>query len=106
MRKLEATELAGLAAEFPQWQVDTHIGTLSRNFVFGDFMQAFAFMTQIAIAAEKHNHHPEWSNVYNQVAITWTTHDVRGLSTNDIDMARLCEQAFAGNVAGAVATAA
>jgi 4a-hydroxytetrahydrobiopterin dehydratase len=59
-------------------------------------MQAFAFMTQVAIAAEKHNHHPEWSNVYNRVSITWTTHDVRGLSTNDSFMARLCEQAYAG----------
>jgi 4a-hydroxytetrahydrobiopterin dehydratase len=46
----------------------------------------------VALAAEKHNHHPEWSNVYNQVSITWTTHDVRGLSTNDTDLALLCER--------------
>ena len=69
--------------------------------VMADFMHAFAFMTQIAIAAEKHNHHPEWSNVYNKVCITWTTHDVQGLSANDIAMARLCDQAFAGYVAAA-----
>jgi 4a-hydroxytetrahydrobiopterin dehydratase len=68
----------------------------SREFLLADFMQAFAFMTQIAIAAEKRNHHPEWSNVYNRVCITWTTHDVLGLSTNDIAMAGLCDQAFAG----------
>ena len=79
---------------------------LQREFKFKDFSEAFAFMSRVALLAEKMDHHPEWSNVYNQVAITWTTHDVRGLSTNDIDMARLCEQAFAGNVAGAVATAA
>lgn len=96
MRKLEAPELAALAAEFPAWQVDTQAGTLSRSFAFADFMQAFAFMTHVAIAAEKHNHHPEWSNVYNRVSITWTTHDVRGLSTNDSFMARMCEQVYAG----------
>ncbi|NTW37306.1 MAG: hypothetical protein HGB17_14535 [Syntrophobacteraceae bacterium] len=54
-----------------------------------------ALSSYIAIAAEKHNHHPEWSNVYNKVLITWTTHDVQGLSSNDIAMARICDLAFA-----------
>lgn len=96
MRKLTDTEVAALAAQLPLWQVNAGAGTLSRQFVFADFVEAFAFMTRVALAAEKHNHHPEWSNVYNQVAITWTTHDVRGLSTNDTDLALLCDR-FAQN---------
>lgn len=92
MRKLTDTEVAALVAQLPRWQVDAAAGTLSRQFVFADFLEAFAFMTRVALAAEKHNHHPEWSNVYNQVSITWTTHDVRGLSTNDTDLALLCDR--------------
>jgi 4a-hydroxytetrahydrobiopterin dehydratase len=52
-------------------------------------------MKQIAIEAESHNHHPEWRNVYNKVTITWTTHDVQGLSMNDFDLAHICDQTFA-----------
>ena len=96
MRKLNATEAALELSAMPQWTLDAQGEAITREFFLADFMQAFAFMTQIAIAAEKHNHHPEWSNVYNRVSITWTTHDVDGLSSNDIDMAQMCDQAFAG----------
>lgn len=92
MRKLTDAEVAALATQLPRWQLDAPAGTLKRQFVFADFVEAFAFMTRVALAAEKHNHHPEWSNVYNQVSITWTTHDVRGLSTNDTDLALLCDR--------------
>jgi 4a-hydroxytetrahydrobiopterin dehydratase len=51
-------------------------------------------MTKIANASEQHNHHPEWLNVYNKINITWTTHDVQGLSIKDIQMASLCDQLF------------
>jgi 4a-hydroxytetrahydrobiopterin dehydratase len=51
-------------------------------------------MKRIAIEAENHNHHPEWRNVYNKVRITWTTHDVQGLSMKDIELAHLCDQLF------------
>jgi 4a-hydroxytetrahydrobiopterin dehydratase len=96
LKKLEAAQAAEQLRTLPQWTLDAQAGAITREFVLSDFMQAFAFMTQIAIAAEKHNHHPEWSNVYNKVLITWTTHDVKGLSSNDIAMARMCDQAFEG----------
>jgi 4a-hydroxytetrahydrobiopterin dehydratase len=96
MRKLTATEAALELGALPHWGLSPNGEAITREFVLADFIQAFAFMTQIAIAAEKHNHHPEWSNVYNRVIITWTTHDVDGLSSNDIDMAQVCDAAFAG----------
>lgn len=77
------------------WQHDAQRSAISRQFVFADFAQAFAFMTQIAIQAEKQNHHPEWFNVYNRVNITLTTHDVNGLSQRDIELARYADAAFA-----------
>ena len=61
MRKLSDSEMAALATQLPHWQLDAQAGTLTRQFVFADFVEAFAFMTRVAPAAEKHNHHPEWS---------------------------------------------
>ena len=96
MNKLDPTELAALPQTLPDWQYAPHRGgQLRRDFVFDDFMQAFGFMAQVALAAEKHNHHPEWSNVYNRVSITWTTHDVQGLSTRDLDLARTSDRLYA-----------
>ena len=96
IQKLDTQEATQQLQALPLWTFDAKVGAITREFVLVDFMQAFAFMTQIAIAAEKHNHHPEWSNVYNKVLVTWTTHDVHGLSSNDIAMARMCDLAFAG----------
>lgn len=86
-----ATELL---ATLKSWQHDEERDAITREFVFADFAQAFAFMTQIAIQAEKRNHHPEWFNVYNRVTITLTTHDVGGLSQRDIDLASYADAAF------------
>jgi 4a-hydroxytetrahydrobiopterin dehydratase len=94
--KLDPTELAALPQTLPDWQyAPERGGLLRRDFVFDDFMQAFGFMAQVALAAEKHNHHPEWSNVYNRVSITWTTHDAQGLSTRDLDLARTSDRLYA-----------
>ncbi len=76
------------------WALDTELKAISREFRFSDFGQAFMFMTQVAEAAEAHNHHPEWRNVYNKVWVTWTTHDADGLSLKDIQMAKICDQLF------------
>ena len=62
--------------------------TLYRKFVFNNFIEAFAFMTRVALLAEVQDHHPEWSNVWNRVEILLTTHDAGGLSERDISMAR------------------
>ena len=77
-------ELANLA----DWSVVTNPDGITRRFLFADFSTAFAFMTRVAILAEKADHHPEWSNVYNRVDITLTTHDAGGLSRRDMDMAK------------------
>lgn len=91
--KLEPTELQRLLAPLPAWERrEERGGTLCREFVFHDFAQAFGFMSQVAVLAEKRNHHPEWFNVYNRVAVTLTTHDVQGLSMNDIEMALLMDR--------------
>ena len=85
-----------LLASLPDWRHGNERGgTLTRELAFSDFTQAFAFMTQVALAAEKRDHHPEWSNLYNRVTIVLTTHDAGGLSMRDIDLARVVESAHA-----------
>ena len=95
MNKLDQQQALTLLTALPRWQYDEARGAITREFRFADFAQAFAFMTQIALAAEKLDHHPEWSNVYNRVRITLTTHDAGGLTQRDIDLARLADQVYA-----------
>jgi 4a-hydroxytetrahydrobiopterin dehydratase len=92
--KLSPQTAADVLTTLPTWQHDAVRDAITREFVFANFAQAFAFMTQIAIQAEKCNHHPEWFNVYNRVKITLTTHDVNGLSQRDIDLARYADAAY------------
>jgi 4a-hydroxytetrahydrobiopterin dehydratase len=77
------------------WTRDEKRDAITREFVFADFNRAFAFMTQVALAAEKADHHPEWSNVYNKVRVTLTTHDAGGLTQKDLDLARVADEAYA-----------
>ena len=93
MDKLTASDRSRLLATLPGWQHDGQRDAITREFVFADFNQAFGFMTQIALLADKRDHHPEWSNVYNRVSITLTTHDADGLTQNDIDLARFADEA-------------
>ena len=79
-----AVALGGL----PHWGYDVEAQGIRRSLRFGDFTEAFAFMTRIAILAEKADHHPEWFNVYSRVDILLTTHDAGGLSQRDIDLAK------------------
>ena len=94
IQKLSAREIAQQMPSLQLWHVDAKLGSITREFVLLDFLRAFEFITQIAIEAESHNHHPEWRNVYNKVTITWTTHDVQGLSMNDIELAHICDAIF------------
>ena len=73
--------------QLPQWTYDPDAKGIRRNLRFGDFAEAFGFMTRVAILAEKADHHPEWFNVYNRVEILLTTHDADGLSQRDVDLA-------------------
>jgi len=68
------------------WSIQN--GKLYKEFVFADFTEAFGFMTKAALHAEKMNHHPEWSNVYNRLSVYLTTHDAGGITANDIKLAR------------------
>ena len=68
---------------------------IERELVFSSFAEAFAFMTRVAIEAEKRNHHPEWRNVYNRVWIRLTTHDAGGLSPLDVELAHVVDAAAA-----------
>ncbi|MBL8665510.1 MAG: 4a-hydroxytetrahydrobiopterin dehydratase [Alphaproteobacteria bacterium] len=79
--------LAGLKG----WKVDAGRDAIAKEFRFADFNQAFAFMTQVALKAERMDHHPEWSNVYNRVSVRLSTHDCGGLSQRDIDLARFID---------------
>ena len=74
-------------SELPGWTMHEHKDAITRDFAFHDFSEAFAFMTRVALLAEAQDHHPEWSNVYNRVSITLTTHAADGLSARDIRMA-------------------
>lgn len=94
LQRMSEDEIKPYLQSLPLWALDTQLKTLSREFRFSDFGQAFMFMTQVAEVAETHNHHPEWRNVYNKVWVTWTTHDVGGLSLKDIQMAKICDQLF------------
>ncbi len=84
--RLGSEEIERGLEELPHWTIDDD--KLFREFVFSDFVDAFAFMTKSAIAIEKVNHHPEWFNVYNKVRVHLTTHEADGISQRDFDLAK------------------
>jgi 4a-hydroxytetrahydrobiopterin dehydratase len=90
---LTPTEIEALAETLPAWELVE--GKLRRSLTFADFSEAFGFMVRVALVAETLGHHPEWSNVWNRVTIALTTHDIGGLSTLDVALARRIE-ALAG----------
>ena len=87
IQKLSPKEVETAQKNISQWILNQDKDSITRNFEFGDFIEAWGFMSRVAILAEKHDHHPEWFNVYNQVRITLTTHDAGGLSKRDIQLA-------------------
>ena len=91
VRKLDDAQRSALLARFPEWTHEPSRDAITRQFKFDDFAQAFGFMASVAIVAEKMDHHPEWSNVYNRVDILLTTHDADGLSERDAKLAEAIE---------------
>ena len=79
---------AKAVAQLKGWKAVSGRDAISKSFKFADFNAAFGFMTRVALKADKMDHHPEWSNVYNRVEIRLTTHDAGGLSTRDFALAR------------------
>ena len=84
--KLELHELERALASIPCWSLEDD--KLRRRFSFRDFVDAFGFMTRVALVAERMDHHPEWRNIYRTVTIDLTTHDAGGVSHKDIELAR------------------
>ncbi|MBB4859111.1 4a-hydroxytetrahydrobiopterin dehydratase [Novosphingobium chloroacetimidivorans] len=93
---LTDTERNDALAMLPAWTLREDGLAIGRTLRFADFGEAFAFMTRVAIEAEKADHHPEWFNVYNRVEITLTTHDAGGLSQRDVTLARFIDAVARG----------
>ncbi len=92
--KLSETQIAAELKKLEGWSVVN--GNLHRVFEFKDFSQAFAFMTRVALAAEKMDHHPDWSNVWNKVTVDLSTHSAGGLTRNDFDLAAKMQEIHDG----------
>ena len=90
-QKLDAAELQSALTALPDWQLSEDGLGLERVFTFASFNAAFGFMSRVALAAERENHHPEWSNVFNRVTLRWTTHSVGGISVLDVKLAKKCD---------------
>lgn len=90
--KLTGAARTKALASLKGWKKVRGRDALSKAFKFADFNEAFGFMTRVAIKAEQMDHHPEWSNVYNNVSITLTTHDAGGVSARDIALAKFIDR--------------
>ncbi|MEW5007754.1 MAG: 4a-hydroxytetrahydrobiopterin dehydratase [Cycloclasticus sp.] len=90
IQQATAADIEQFLQQQPEWQLRE--GKLYRNYLFANFIEAFAFMTEVALYAEKANHHPEWFNVYKTVRIELTTHEVSGISERDFKLATQMER--------------
>ena len=90
--KLRDDDVQARLAELPEWRLEE--GKLFREFRFKDFVAAFGFMSRCALVAERMDHHPEWSNVYNRVSVSLVTHDCQGLSERDFALARRMNELY------------
>ena len=96
VEQLSEAERADALDGLPDWDYDEARDAITRSIVFTDFAEAFGFMTQVALIAEKADHHPEWTNVWNRVEILLTTHDAGGLSERDIELAEAIDAILEG----------
>ena len=84
---------AAALAQLPEWRAAEGRDAIVRTFKFADFNAAFGFMTRVALLADKIDHHPEWSNVYNRVEVLLATHDADGVTALDLTMAKFMDAA-------------
>ncbi|MEM9013903.1 MAG: 4a-hydroxytetrahydrobiopterin dehydratase [Pseudomonadota bacterium] len=91
VERLTPAERAAFRSDFPDWAFAEDRDAVRKIFVFKNFAQAWGFMCEVALCAEKADHHPEWFNVYNKVDVTLTTHDAGGLSYKDVELVRNIE---------------
>lgn len=84
---------AAALATLPGWSATPGRDAIAKSFRFADFNAAFGFMARVALVAEKMDHHPEWSNVYNKVDVVLTTHDAGGVTEKDVALARFMDEA-------------
>jgi 4a-hydroxytetrahydrobiopterin dehydratase len=94
VEKMTAQQIEESLKELPGWELQAE--KLHRALRFKNFVQAWGFMTQVAILAERADHHPEWSNVYSRVIIDLTTHEAGGISQRDVDLAKNINAVLAG----------
>ncbi|KAG0222387.1 hypothetical protein BGW42_006666 [Actinomortierella wolfii] len=94
VQKLTAQEQAAALAELKNWSLVDGREAIKRTLTFKDFNAAFGFMTRVALYADKHDHHPEWFNVYNRVEVTLATHDCQGLSVRDVNLAKFIDEIY------------
>ena len=95
LEKLTSHEIAFALAALRGWAIAREGAAIAKSFHFADFSEAFAFVTQIALAAEAMTHHPEWTNVYGRVDIVLTTHDSGGVTQLDLQLAGRIETIIA-----------
>lgn len=84
---------AAAVAQLSGWSVEEGRDAIVKTFTFADFNAAFGFMTRVALLADKMDHHPEWSNVYNRVEVLLSTHDADGVTGLDLAMAKFMDEA-------------
>jgi 4a-hydroxytetrahydrobiopterin dehydratase len=92
VEKLDGEALQSALSGLPQWRHDAAAGSIGRSLKFKDFSEAFGFMTRVALAAEAAGHHPDWSNSYNKVEITLSTHSAGGVTGNDVTLAKAIDK--------------
>lgn len=88
---LDAHDLKEGLKSLPGWKHDTSEDAISKSFEFKNFVEAWGFMSSVALKAEKMDHHPDWSNSYNEVHISLTSHDAGGITKKDILLAKFIE---------------
>ena len=90
LEKATNIEIQEFIVDYDSWSIENN--KLHREYIFNNFIEAFAFMTKVALIAESNNHHPEWFNVYKKVVIDLTTHESKGITKLDFELAQKIEQ--------------